>query len=98
MDNFYQSDFPSRMTTDHPAQIPTVTPILAAFPADGFYISGTEDNNIWLKQLEMSILMSDFQNIPNSNRFNNKKKEVTSNKANIKLCKTIQCNTYWTQA
>jgi hypothetical protein len=98
MDNFYQIDFLSRMTSVHPAPIPTVTPILAAVSADGFYISGTEDNNIRHKELEMSILMLNFQNIPNSNRFNNKKKEVTNNKANIKHCKTIQCNTYWTQA
>ena len=98
MDNFYQFDFPTRMTTVHPAQIPTVTPILAAIPADGFYISGTDDNNVWLKELEMSVLMSNFQNIPNSNRINNIKKEVTNNKANIKHCKTIQCNTYLTQA
>ena len=98
MDNFYQSNFPSRMTTPHPAPLTTVTPILAAAPAGGFYISGTEDSNVWHKALEMSALMSDFQNISNSNRFNNLKKEVPDYKANIKHCKTIQCNTYLAQA
>ena len=98
MDNFYQIDFLSRMTIAHPIPFSTVTSTLAAATAVGFNISGTYDDKTWLKVLNISTLSADSNNISQFNHSTNQKKEVNNHKANLKHCKTIQCNMYLTHA
>lgn len=93
MDNNYQINLPAGMLPTHPDHSTTVTPSLAAFPADrDFYFSTIHSNSIFNMQ-EISALNTESKDIFTFNLFTNQKKEVNDIIMNTKHCKSIQYET-----
>lgn len=93
MEKNYQINLPAGMPSTHPDQSTTVTPSLAAIPADrDFYFSTILADSIVNIQKD-SILGAKSKDIFIFNLFINQKKEVNDIIMNTKHCKSIQYET-----
>ncbi|RLD76042.1 MAG: hypothetical protein DRJ15_16040 [Bacteroidetes bacterium] len=71
MDNNYQINLPAGMHPTHPDHSTTVTPSLAAIPADRDFYSNTIHSNSIFNMQEISALSAESKDIFTFNLFTN---------------------------